>query len=142
MELGLLGPEQVARPVPPLQKSVGEVRPPRIAKYMVTAKSELAESSDEVGPSWSKANGIAAASAAFKSAGEPRPSRIVKCSVTSESESELARSSDEETSDEAVPGCARPSRRGKVEALTLVPRERAQHWTVEQVVNCPRFALL
>ena len=54
--------------------AIGEVRPPRIAKYMVVAKSELAESSGD-GPSWSRAHGAASAdvTAAVKSAGEDRP---------------------------------------------------------------------
>ena len=71
----------------------------------------------------------AAAAAAVKPVGEARPPRLVKHSVTSASEPELAKSSDEESSDEAMPGCARPSWRETVEALTLVPRERAQQWT-------------
>ena len=63
----------------------------------------------------------AAAAAAVRLVGEARPPRFVKHSVTSASEHELAESSDEESSDEAVPGCARPSQRETVEALTLVP---------------------
>ena len=56
-------------------KSVGEVRPPKIAKYMVTAKSELAESSGGTGPSWSRAHGATSAdvTAAVKPAGKERP---------------------------------------------------------------------
>ena len=73
-------------------KSAGKARPPRIAKQSGTTERELAESSDEGGPCWSRAygNSAADASAAAKSAGESRSSRIVKYSVTSESESELA----------------------------------------------------
>ena len=73
----------------------------------------------------------AAATAAVKSVGEARPPRFVECSVASESEPELAESSD----DEAEPGCARPSRKETVEAVTLVPCERVQQWNAEQIVN-------
>ena len=84
----------------------GEAQPPGIAKQSAMMMPELAETSGEAGPSWLRANGNSvAATAAAKSAGETRPTRIVKYSVTSESESEFAESS-EETSDEAVPGCA------------------------------------
>ena len=50
----------------------------------------------------------AAATAAVKSGGVARPSRFVMYSVTSESKPELAKSSDEESSDEAEPGRVRP----------------------------------
>ena len=102
----------------------------------------FAESNGGAGPFRSSAKGVnsAAAAAAVNSGGEARPPRFVKYSVTSASEPELAESSDEESSDEAVPGCARPSRRETVEALTLVPRERAQQRTVEQLVNWSREA--
>ena len=66
----------------------------------------------------------AAATAAVKFAGARSP-RFVKYSVTSESEPELA-----ESSEEAEPGRARPSRKVTVEASTLVPRERVQ-WSAD-----------
>ena len=53
-------------------------------------------------------------------------------SVTSESEPELAESSDEESSDEAEPGCARPSRKETVEA-------RVQQWSAGQLWEVPQF---
>ena len=65
--------------------------------------------------------------------GEARPSRFVKYSVTSESEPELAKSSDEESSDEAERGRARPSRKGTVEAATMVPCELGQQGIAQQL---------
>ena len=49
-------------------------------------------------------------------------------------------SSDEVSSDEAEPGCARPSRKETVEVVKLVPREPVQQWTVEQIANWFREA--
>ena len=93
MKLGVLGPEQMAT-VPPATaavKSVGEARPPGVAKQSATTEPELVGSCGGAGPSWSRAYGNSAAdAAAVKSAGETRSSRIVKYSVTSESESGLA----------------------------------------------------
>ena len=58
-------------------KSAGKVRPLGIAKQCATTKPELAESSGGAGPSWSEASGMnCPAAAAVKSAGEARPSRI------------------------------------------------------------------
>ena len=98
---------------------------PGIAKHSATTKPELAESSGGAGPSWSRADGMnsVAATAAVEAFGEARPPRFVKYSVTSESEPELA-----ESSDEAETGCARPSRKETVEAVTMVPRERVHQW--------------
>ena len=95
-----------------------EARPPGIAKQSAKTKAKLAESSGGAGPSWSRAKGTngAAAAASVKYTGEPRLSRFVKNRVTSESEPELAKSSDAESSDEALPGRARPSRKETVEA--------------------------
>ena len=59
---------------------------------------------------------------------------FVKCSVTSESEHELS-----EFSDEAEPGCARRNENETVEAVTLVPRERVQQWSAEQIGDVPQF---
>ena len=85
VQLDLLGPEQHARPVPPAATAAmsvgdGEARPPCIAKYLVTATSELAESSGGAGPSWSRAHGatIADVTAAVKSAAKAPPPGEVK----------------------------------------------------------------
>ena len=94
---------------------------------MTTTESHIAVSSGEDGLFWSGA-GMSAADKAF---GEDRPPRFVKYSVTSESEPELAESSDEESSDEAETGCAKPSRKETVEAVMFVPRERAQQWSAK-----------
>ena len=68
-------------------KSAGKARPPRLAKQSATTEPELAESSDEAGPFWSKANvNSAAATVAVKSAGEAQPSSIAKQSATTEPE--------------------------------------------------------
>ena len=59
MELGLHGPEQVEI-VRPLQQtlSAGKARPPGIAKQSATTEPEFAERSGEVGPSWSRTDGM------------------------------------------------------------------------------------
>ena len=100
MKLGLLGPGPMSRPGPPLQQSkqyVGEARPPGLAEYSATTKSEFAESSgeSEAGSSWSRAKCTtsAANTAVAKSVGEGRFLGIAKYNVTSESE--LAKSSAE-----------------------------------------------
>ena len=81
----------------------------------------------------------ATTTAAVKSAGEARPSRFVKYSFTSESEPELAKSSDEESSGEAEAGRARSSRKETVEVATMVPRERGQQWTAQQLWDVPQI---
>ena len=117
LELGRHGPEQRAHPVLGLQQPQGllakigflgsqstaprqnpssdEARPPGIEKQGATTDSEIAVSSDEVGPSWSKANCMnsAAPTAAVKSAGEARPHGIAKQSATTKPE--LAKTSGE-----------------------------------------------
>ena len=104
----------------------GEARPLGIAKECATTKPELAGSSFAAGSPRSRAGGM---DRAVKAVCEARPPRFVKYSVTSESEPELAESSDEESSDEAEPGCARPSRKETVEAMMMmVSRERVQQW--------------
>ena len=72
----------------------GEAWHPGIAKHSTTAKPELAETSGEAVPFWSRANGMnsAAPTAVAMSAGGARPPRFVKYSVTSTSEPELAAS--------------------------------------------------
>ena len=68
-------------------KSAGEARPPGFAKQCATTEPELAEGSDEAGPSWSRAtDNSAAATAAAKSVGKARPPRIAKQSATTEPE--------------------------------------------------------
>ena len=75
-------------------KSAGEARPPGIAKQSATTEPELAESADDAGPSWSRANGnSAAATAAVESSGTALSTRIAKQSSTTVPE--LAESSDE-----------------------------------------------
>ena len=58
VKLGLLGPKRNDRnsaAATAAVKSFAEARPLGIARRSATAERELAESSDEVGPSWSKA---------------------------------------------------------------------------------------
>ena len=96
VKLGLLGPEQTddtAADVTAVARPAGEAGPPGIVKQSATTEPELAESSDGVGSSWSRAKGMnsAAAAAALKSAGEARFLRFVKY-VKTGSEPELAES--------------------------------------------------
>ena len=71
---------------PTVARSVGdgETRPHGIAKQSAMTDSDVSVSSDKVGLSWSKANGMnsAAGSAAVKSAGEARPHGVAKQSAT------------------------------------------------------------
>ena len=67
-----------------LAKTVGEPRPPGIAKNSATTEA----SSGEAGPSWTEADGTTSAddTAPVKSAGEARPPGIAKCSAVTERE--------------------------------------------------------
>ena len=110
----------------------GEAPPPGIAKQSATTKPELAESSGGVGLCWSRADGMnsAAATAAVKV--EARPPRFVKSA---------SRQNPNPNSDESLaePGCARPSRKETVEAAKMVPRERVQQWSAEQLWDVLQF---
>ena len=71
VELGLLGPQHMARPSP----------------YSVTLESEVTVRSGEAGPSWSRASGVTSTSkmaADAKSAFEARPPGIAKHSARTE----------------------------------------------------------
>ena len=72
-------------------KPDGETPPPGFAKFSATSESELAEfsddeSSDEAGPSWSRASGTTstAAAAVTKSVGEAWPPGIGKYRAAAE----------------------------------------------------------
>ena len=83
----------------------GEAQPPGVAKQCATTKPELAKSSGGAGPYVSRANGrnSAGITGAAMPPGEARPPMFVKYSVTSKTA---------ESSDEAEPGRAKPSRKG------------------------------
>ena len=88
-------------------KPVGETRPPGFATHSATR--ELAEFSDRAQRSWSKEIGTTSTDvrAVTKTVGEARPPEFVEHSATSESE--LADSSDEESSGETGPLWSRAS---------------------------------
>ena len=85
-------------------KPAGEAQPPGFEKYNATSGSELAKFFLRLGPlgsSWTRASGmnLAGAATVVASVGEARPLEFVMCSGMSGSESELAESSDDESSD-------------------------------------------
>ena len=105
-------------------KTVGEPRPPGIAKNSTTTET----SSGEAGRSWPRANGDStAATAAVKSAGEPRPPGLAKHSATTERE--LV-----EISDEAGPSWSiahgSAAAAGLPASPSRVPRQSLSSWRV------------
>ena len=124
-----------------LRGPAGEVQPLWIAKHSTTTELNIAVSSGEAGPSWPRAKSTPSAvvTAVGRPAGEARPPRFVKCSVTSEFEPGLAESPDQESSDEAEPGRARPSRKETVEGGRRCSRvNEGQQWSAQQLWDVPQ----